>query len=318
MVWCKYTLTVIFVVNSRGSGIPVSYLLHKYEHTDVLRTWLNHLAVYVSNSPRHASWPAPMPEAFLSRAAAPPARAAVPPASPAANLTKVVWDGVAMGWRSPPGTGPKVAAAYVRRVIDDAAVAAAPAIVPEGPVIAFCPAYVGLDCCPKERAALERCLWHFGYQGHGLSPAEFEAWVYWCSWHLDQAWKRKLDEPGVCSDVEVRSTVRQQLKALRNESVQVRLWGLPRACAATLTRCGAQVPAMARAVVDGFVASVRESCPLFADYFEKWYASDDALKRWLRIVALERYPKDMHRRIPTGSQHGEGGFSTVKRVDMAQ
>lgn len=240
-VWCKFTLTIIFIQNKRGSGVPVSYLFHKYEHKEVIRTWLNHLAVFMSNSPRHGTWPAPMPANFRLFGAAPAAVIATPPASPAV-ATNLVWNGVAAGWRSPPGTGPEAAAAYVRR--GGAAATPAPpeaetVIYPEGVVAAFCPAYIICDACPKEAAAAEECVWAQGYQGHGLPFAEFVMWLVWCSWHLDQAWKRKLDEAGMCPDVPLRSIIRTQLATFRNETIVVRHWGLAARCGIARSRCPA-------------------------------------------------------------------------------
>ena len=218
MVWCKFTLTVMFVQNSYGTGVPVAYLLHKFEHKVIIRTWLNHIAVYASNSPRHAAWPEPLPASFRPLHALAATAPTPPPASPAAAKDALVWNGVAAGWRSPPGTGLAATAAHVRRSI----VAASPNIVPEGPAIPFCPAYIGMDCCGKETAAAEECLWASGYQGYGLSVAEFEAWVVWCSWHLDCAWARHLEEPGVCCDFKLRSKIRQMLADFRNNAVAVR------------------------------------------------------------------------------------------------
>lgn len=75
---------------------------------------------------------------------------------------------------------------------------------------------------------------------------------------------------------------------------------------------------MAQPVMDAFVLNLKQLCPKFADYFEKNYAPPHVFKRWLRRVYMERYPADLDKLIPGGTQLGEGNFSSIKRYDLAQ
>lgn len=233
VVWCKFTLSVVCVMTEEdGIGLPVAYMVHKYEDKALFTRWLDHLAVFASNSPRHAAWPAPMPPGFTDRrvrrtparagASASPAPSPAPAASPAPSDADA-WAGMAAGFRALAAGSPvPEAAATARttavRLSAQKALAAAPDVVPDGGVYAFCPAIIGIDCSATETPGIEECLWYKGYQGYGLQLARFHARVAWCSWHLDQAWERRLKE--LCKDTTARGYLRAALKLLRDEEVR--------------------------------------------------------------------------------------------------
>lgn len=84
----KFHLTTVLVIDAKtGQGIPVAWLLHKYNKGVTLCDFLNNLAVFASNSPRHAAWPAAKPHGRDTRSAAPsPATGAAAPPPPQAFL----------------------------------------------------------------------------------------------------------------------------------------------------------------------------------------------------------------------------------------
>jgi len=280
----KFTLTIGSVVDKQfGTTIPVFFVLHKYKHRSVLDNVFDSLAVLASNSPRHADWP-------LRRnpADAPPPPLPSSPHGPA-------WDAAAAAWQK--GNSP------ARR----------PPVPQEGPVIPFCFAYLKIDCCPVETAAGEASPWARGWQGEGLSPAEFAMWVSWCSWHLDRAWTRKSNE--LVANVSVRKRLMNSLTELRNKLIEVRLEAVLHS---PLTGVSPQDASAAQFIIRGFVEEWQkvDGVAAFLDYWVDNYAGRRNTRRWLRPVYLARFPVDRHKLIPTGTQGAEGVNSSIKMVDL--
>lgn len=74
---------------------------------------------------------------------------------------------------------------------------------------------------------------------------------------------------------------------------------------------------MVRPLLEAFTKTLKESCLKFGAYFEDNYTADHVFKRWLRPVYLARYPPELHRRVPTGTQHGESNIGHIKTIDLA-
>ena len=53
----KYTLTTVMVMNEGGFGVPVAWLIHKYNHAEILRDFLDALAVQAGCAPDAAPVP---------------------------------------------------------------------------------------------------------------------------------------------------------------------------------------------------------------------------------------------------------------------
>jgi hypothetical protein len=199
-----------------GTWSPVAYLLHKYENKEVIREFFDSYALWLTDSPRHDSWPVPARLAS-SRGA---------PASPRVGAAIMASAGVSSAAAAALCTSPDVAAAPPAL----AAAGGGGGILQssKGPLQdapagrPFCPAYVIIDVSQGETAAAEESLWARGFQGFGLEHAKHWLRVVWCSWHSDQAWERKLFEPGVCDNPVLRRRVKEGLKLLRDEAVAVR------------------------------------------------------------------------------------------------
>ena len=280
----KYPLTIGSVVDKDfGTTIPVFFVLHKYKHKSVLTDVMYNLGVFASNSARHADWP-------LRRN---PADAPPPPLPPSPHGP--AWAAAAAAWQT--GNSP------ARRL----------PVPQKDPVIPFCPAYLKIDCCAIETAAGESCPWSKGWQGDGLSPAEFAMWVSWCSWHLDRAWTRQSIK--LVANVSVRTRLMNSLTDLRNKLVEVLLEVLQ--SVQPLTVCP-QDASSAQFIIRGFVEEWRkvDGVNVFLDYWVDNYDGADNVRRWLRPVYLARFPEDRHKLIPTGTQGGEGMNSSIKMVDL--
>jgi hypothetical protein len=185
----KFSLTILFVMNQFGSFLPVAFMLHKYECAFAFKSFLDNYALFVTNSPRHQGWPGPIPEA-------------VAPSPHGAG-----WHAAAAAWRA--GNSPLPPTNV-----------AGPAEAPVGDVVACCPAILVADCSVVEAQAARECMWARGFQGVGLAIAVYVMALIWCSWHLDQAWKRKAEE--LEKNAEVRAALRAALKELRNVNCSVR------------------------------------------------------------------------------------------------
>ena len=125
-------------MNEFGKGVPCAWLLHKYNKRAIIEGWLNNLAVYMSNSPRHKSWPAP-----------PPVRLSTDTGNHEQNVANAKANAAA-------------AAEF------EAMPSPAPRAIPRSSttVRAFAPAVIHIDVSMKvETPAIEYSLWGGGYQG---------------------------------------------------------------------------------------------------------------------------------------------------------
>jgi len=285
VVSTKFALSIMSVVdNDFGGTVPIAFILHKRKGKVVCQRILDHLGIFVSNSPRHYGWPLPQD----------PADAPLPPLPPSPHGP--AWGAVAGAWQelnSPMRRAP---------------------VQPEGPVVAFCPAYIVIDCDPHETEAAESCLWSRGWQGHGLPAAEFAARVIWCTWHLHRAWARQAADR--VSNVQVREQLMGSLSKLRKDLVEVRQLSLLRTPPALTPLV--QDAASATSIVAGFVNVWRtvEAAKSFMDYFEDYYTG--TRHRWLRPQYIARFPEELRKHIPVGTQGAEGLNSSIKMVDLVQ
>ena len=199
----KFSLTILFVMNQFGSFLPVAFMMHKYECAAAFKSFLDNYALFVTNSPRHKGWPGRIPDAL------------------AQSPHGAGWQAAALAWRADNSPQPH-------------ANVAGPAEAPLGDVTACCPGVLVADCSAVEAQAVRESMWGRGFQGAGLGIAMYLMALIWCSWHLDQAWKRKAEE--LEKNVEVRAALRSALKELRNVNCPVR--GSP----LVLQRCNTREP----------------------------------------------------------------------------
>lgn len=259
-----------------GSGVPVAFLLHKYQDAGILRGFLDNLAIMASQSARPSSFPGPCPRitgVSLHQAA---------PSSGAASATT-----------------PSLIQCCPAYCVVDLSVTEKCALE----AAAWYEGWQG-DGHPAAEFPLRLvwCNWHLGQAWKREAVARV---------HNPKVRARLITALG---ELQTNSIQVCAGATLRCHTIEQCHTTVPHYCAHDLPT--PQDARLVDPILDGFVTMWTNETPEFIAYFNKNYVEAFNSDLWIRKVYLARYPPALWHRIPTGTQHGESAFSHIKGIDF--